>query len=158
MEIFLDSTFQWAGVAAIISFLAACLNGISIYIHHLQGIKNRKTSTLLSLRIEDLKEVRKESIICLSIIKGYLKYDHQPKELTKDDSIVREIIDHLASLESKLYLHSIHSSSFSTLINTCQIKLLMIKTTEELTEVLIDLQTALQEYSESEYKEIESML
>lgn len=74
-SIFFDKSgvFQWAGVAAIVSFLAFVSTVISLVVTWIQGKKTRKSTTLVNLRIQELKEIREEGAALISTIRVFFE-------------------------------------------------------------------------------------
>lgn len=158
-----NNNFQWASIAAIISFLALCSTSISIYLTNVQGKKNRKSNTLINLRIEEFKELKMESNDLLSIINNYINDRNfrnviGVKSISPEDPIKKELSLHFNKIKGKLYREDLYQGDFSIAISTCLIKLLHITNTEELTDIMLIFMQAQKEYFQREYNDIDNKL
>ncbi|HFK1752601.1 TPA: hypothetical protein ACGXP3_002976 [Bacillus cereus] len=164
-SIFFDKSgvFQWAGVAAIVSFLAFVSTVISLVVTWIQGKKTRKSTTLVNLRIQELKEIREEGAALISTIRVFLnernvRINPDNKVILETDPIVNKLDAHFNKLYSKLYRQTLHGGDLSIQISTNQILLYMLKETDQLVEIQINISQALDTYSRVEYMEIENSI
>ncbi|GEL05487.1 hypothetical protein [Rummeliibacillus stabekisii] len=158
-----NNNFQWASIAAIISFLALCSTSISIYLTNVQGKKNRKSNTLINLRIEEFKELKMESNDLVSIINNYINDRNfrnviGVKSISPEDPIKKELSLHFNKIEGKLYRKDLYQGDFSIAISTCLIKLLHLTNTQELTDIMVIFMQAQKEYFQREYNDIDNKL
>lgn len=159
-DIFFDknSVFQWASIAAIVSFLAFVVTLLSLLVTWVQGKKNRKSTTLVNLRLEELKDLRKEGASIISLIDKILNERAKEKEILKTDPIINELDTSFNKLYSYLYRHTIHAVKLDLKITQCKMQLLSLKESHSLIDMRFDLEEAIKEYSRIEYEEIESYL
>ncbi|MED3355619.1 hypothetical protein [Bacillus thuringiensis] len=168
-DIFFDKNgvFQWASIAAIVSFLAFVSSLISIGVTSMQGKKNRRSTTLVTLRIQDLKDLREQAVATILLIRSYVeekdvKSNPSNENILNTDPIIRELNMHLNKLFSKVYRYTFdgsgHGSKLMTIIATNQIMLLNLDNIKQLVDIEIQLYKALDEYSAAEYQEIQKML
>lgn len=163
-EIFFDqnNTFQWVSIAAITSVCAFISTAISIYLTQRQGNRNRKSTTLVHLRIDDLKEIRAEAISAISMVRGYIKKEQNQQQNTEiiipTDPISIKLDTHLTMVQSKLYRESPQSRDISMAISMIQLRILKPFEKKELVHVQLQLQKAIDVYSKAEYNDIENYL
>ncbi|MDR4442203.1 hypothetical protein [Bacillus cereus] len=165
-EIFFDKNgvFQWASIAAIVSGVALVSTIISIILTQYQAKKNRKSSTLVSLRIEELKDVRKESGLAISTARAFVEeYKYNEIHIAdlnsfRDDPKLKEYIKQLSVLFSILYRNTPHTEKFIEKIEELDMKLLQLKSVFELGDWSQEFEFAVKEYSRIEYEEIEESI
>ncbi|UBR28722.1 hypothetical protein LCG60_19080 [Bacillus sp. SD-4] len=165
-DIFFDKNgvFQWASIAAIVSGLALLSTIISIVLTQYQAKKNRKSSTLVSLRIEELKDVRKESGVVISTARAFAeKYKFEEVNIDdlekhRNDPKVNEYSKQLSVLFSILYRNTPHAEKFIEKIEELDLELLKLKTVYELADWAQEFEFAVKEYSRIEYEEIEESI
>lgn len=159
-EIFFDNlnNFQWSSIAAIASILALVTSILSIYVTKIENNKNRKSTTHVKLRIEELKEIREIAMELDSKINSYINQRSKEigvKSVSTTDTIVIILDSYLNKLQAMLYRESKHVSDFSIVISLNQLRLLNPKNTIQLTEISISMKKAINEYSRQELLEIE---
>ncbi|MED0990287.1 hypothetical protein [Bacillus nitratireducens] len=165
-DIFFDKNgvFQWASIAAIVSGLALVSTIISIILTQYQAKKNRKSSTLVSLRIEELKDVRKESGLAISTARAFVEeYKYSEIHIAdlnsfRDDRKLKEYIKQLSVLFSILYRNTPHTEKFIEKIEELDMELLKLRTVNELADWAQEFEFAVKEYSRIEYEEIEESI
>ncbi|PEK39293.1 hypothetical protein CN586_28875 [Bacillus toyonensis] len=168
-DIFFDKNgvFQWASIAAMVSFLAFVSSLISIGVTSMQGKKNRRSTTLVTLRIQELKDLREQGVATILLIRSYLneknvRLNPSNANILKTDPIINELSIHLSKLYSKVYRYTFdgseHGSELLITIGLNQLVLLNLNTTQQLVEIDIKLYDALDTYSGVEYQEIKKML
>lgn len=168
-DIFFDKNgvFQWASIAAIVSFLAFLSSIISIGVTSMQGKKNRRSTTLVTLRIQELKDLREQGAATILLIRSYVeeknvRLNPSNANILNTDPIIHELSMHLNKLYSKVYRYTFdgseHGSKLLTIIALKQLMLLNIDNIKQLGEIEITLYKALDEYSAAEYHEIQKML
>lgn len=157
-----NGNFQWAGVAAIVSFLAFCSTIVSMIFTQHQAKKNRKSSTLVRIRLEELKELREEVISSISLIDAFIEEKNSDvsgnKNILPTDSINVKLSEKLSKIQSILYRRTLHGASFQVEVSACQIKLNMVEDTLGLVEIKIELDQAINKYSVIEWNEIEKSI
>ncbi|PGK77781.1 hypothetical protein [Bacillus thuringiensis] len=165
-SIFFDqnNNFQWAAIATFVSLGAIFLNGISLWVTSNQAKQNRKSSTLVSLRIEELKDMRKESVLVISAARAFVE-QHVFSEIHiddlmkhKNDAKLREYVKQFSGLLSILYRNTSHAEKFLDKVDELDRELLKIKTVYELGDWAQEFEFAVKEYSKIEYKEIEDSI
>lgn len=165
-NIFFDqnSNFQWAAIAAFVSFAAIILNGISLKVTSNQAKKSRKSSTLVSLRIEELKDVRRESGVVISTARAFVekykfeKVNIDDLEKHRNDPKLNEYSKQLSVLFSILYRNTPHAEKFIEKIEELDMELLQLKTVYELADWAQEFEFAVKDYSRIEYEEIEESI
>ncbi|WP_068676054.1 hypothetical protein [Oceanobacillus sp. Castelsardo] len=163
-NIFFDQNhhFQWASIAAIISFLALCTTSVSVFLTYRQGKKNRKSTTLVNLRIEELKELREEAASLKLVINTFLNKRELElpvcETIKKTDPILNELHDQLNKMSSKLYRETYHAIELGNCISLYQMKLMDTEKVGLLTDLLVDVDEAIRKYSKIEYEEIEKQI
>ncbi|MBJ8078784.1 hypothetical protein JDS92_26035 [Bacillus cereus group sp. N12] len=164
-DIFFDKTgvFQWASIAAIASLLAFISSLVSLAVTSMQAKKNRKSTTLVNLRLQELKDLREEGAALLSLINAFLnkrnvKLNPNNKMISKTDPLINKLDMHLNKLSSKLYLHTSQSLNLASEIALNQLLVFNLKDINELVEIKINIDEALDTYSRTEYEEIEKNL
>ncbi|MYL56348.1 hypothetical protein GLW20_02385 [Virgibacillus halodenitrificans] len=152
-DIFFDqnNNFQWASIAAIVSFFALCSTTISIFITQSQAKKHRKSSTLISLRIEELKEVRKEVSTIMSTV-GNLR---SVTEKSQYEEIIKIYVEHQNILFSILYRDNQHTEEFIEKIYQRDSEVLKLENKYDIGDWVQEFEFAAKKYSKIEYKEIE---
>lgn len=159
-----NGVFQWASIAAIVSGLALVSTIISIIFTQYQAKKNRKSSTLVSLRIEELKDVRKESGLAISTARAFvLKYKFEEIHIDdlnkfRDDPKLKEYSKQLSVLFSILYRNAPHTEKFIEKMEELDMELLQLKSVYELGDWCQEFEFAVKEYSRIEYEEIEDSI
>lgn len=165
-SIFFDqnNNFQWAAIATFVSLGAIFLNGFSLWITSNQAKQNRKSSTLVSLRIEELKDVRKQSGLAISTARAFvLKYNFEEINIDdlnkfRDDHKLKEYSKQLSELFSILYRNTPHAEKFIEKIEELDMELLKLKSVYELGDWSQEFEFAVKEYSRIEYEEIEESI
>ena len=164
LNIFFDveKNFQWASIAAIVSSLALCSTVASIIFTNRQAKQNRKSATLVKIRLEELKDLREEVVSSISLINAFIADKNTKvkgnKPILKSDSIIAELNASFNKTKSILYRRTKHAGDFSVKISTCQLKLMMLEDTLGLTGIGIELNQAIDEYSVIEWNEVEKYI
>lgn len=160
-DIFFDqnSNFQWSSIAAFISFLAFCTSIVSIRMTKNQGTKNRKSSTLAILRIEELKEVRLKTAEINTLIRSLIEEGEKFKGTnqigTETKNEIRSRIDVIISL---LYRTTPHGEKFLEQLRLHHNGLKSGLSLFMMGELASDFETNAKIYSEIEYQEIEKYI
>lgn len=163
-EIFYDNlnNFQWSSIAAIASLLSLCTSGISVYINVKQSNKNRKSTTLVKLHIEQLEKVRDIAMKIDSKINSYINKKNNigrgVKNIAKNDSIKTDLDNMLNELLAMLYQDTKHANEFRTICSLKQLWLMDLNNTATLTEINLTLKLALDKYTKCEHKKIEKSI
>ncbi|MCU4812780.1 hypothetical protein OCF19_21855 [Bacillus cereus] len=168
-SIFFDqnNNFQWTSIAAIASFLAFFSSLIAIVVTSIQGKKNRKSTTIVNLRIQELKDLREQGAALVLLIRDYInerKVISNPGNTTiiNTDPIINELDRKLSKLYSKVYRYtfegSAHGSELLTNIYMYKFLLFNLNSLQQLAEIEIKLHSAIEKYSRDEYKEINKIL
>ncbi|AEB29599.1 hypothetical protein CAR_c09060 [Carnobacterium sp. 17-4] len=159
-KIFFDNlgNFQWASIAAMISSLAFVTSLISISITIKQGEKNRKTSSLAALRIDELKEVRKnvsEIVNSLHNLQYMEDFANKRQNMVK---IPEKFTIHKNEIYALLYREEKHSKEFIQALILFEGNIINTENMLELPNLLDDFDAAAKDYSKKEYKEIENYI
>ncbi|WP_312753737.1 hypothetical protein [Rummeliibacillus suwonensis] len=157
-----NGNFQWASVAAIISFLTFCSTLVSLIFTHKQAKQNRKSTTLVKLRLEELKELKELAVTSISLIDSFIHDKNAGvrgnKPMSNSDPIISELNTNFIKLQSILHRRTEHGSELSIAISTCQLKLMMLEDTMGLTDIGIILDQAIEDYWVKEWNEIEKKI
>ncbi|MGR5987195.1 hypothetical protein ACT7CT_09115 [Bacillus sanguinis] len=134
----------------------------SLAVTWVQGTKNRKSTTLVNLRIQELKEIREEGGTLISLIKNFM--NEKKMRMNADsgilniDPIINQLDMQLNRISSKLYRHTSQNLELQVKISYNQLLVLNLNHTDQLIEIQINIEQALGEYSRIEYAEIEQSL
>lgn len=158
-----DGVFQWASIAAIVSFIALCSTIVSIVLTHRQSAKNRKSSTLVNLRIEELKDLREEASKLISLINKFLKERSTINgsgvtAISNRDPLIKKMDEHFDKIYAKLYRETNHGTTLSLVIATNKARLLTLTSTQILVDISIELDKSFKAYSKIEYANIEKYI
>lgn len=159
-EMFFDNlgNFQWVSIAAMISSLALLTSLISIYITIKQGEKNRKTSSLAALRIDELKEVREnvsEIVNSLHNLQYMEDFANKKQNMVK---IPEKFTIHKNKIYALLYREEKHSKEFIQELSLFEKKIITTEHMLGLPNLLDDFDAAAKDYSKKEYIEIENYI
>lgn len=174
-KFFLDSTehFQWASIAAIISFLTFISSVVSIFLSNKQAKANREANTLVKERLDELNRLRNEITIATSEISLYIsKNNNNVKNglVKRNDNIINSLQLQFAKIIPLLYKKEKHVYNLSGLLNTNRLQLITLnkvknannleidKLKDALTEILIRTDLALNEYTNKEQEKIRKSL
>lgn len=156
-----ENNFEWASIAAIVSIFTLILSVYSIRVTQNQGNKNRKSTTLAQLRVEQLKEVRKN---VSGLINSLHQLDYLVSIMKQRGSSVNEamiperFIFHKNELFALLYQDNEHTKSLIKELSEFENKLIKNKEFMEIPLLIQKFDDATKEYSRTEYKEIEKYI
>lgn len=175
-KIFFDSTehFQWASVAAVLSFLTFISSVVSIFLTNKQAKANREANTLVKKRLDELNRLRDEITTATLQINSYISKNNNKKIKNK---FVQKTDDFISSLELQfgkvttlLYKEEQHVADLIVAMSTNQIQLINLnkhrrnnelevnKLIATLTEILIRTNLALNDYTNKEQETIRKSL
>ena len=175
-KIFLDSTdhFQWASIAAIISFLTFISSVVSIFLSNKQAKANREANTLVKERLDELNRLRDEITNATLQINSYVSKNNNKKNknrfVQKNDEFISSLNLQFNKVRPLLYKKEQHVINLLANVSGSQIQLISLdklrrdsklevnKLIAILTDILIRTDLALNEYTNKEQEKIRRSL